>query len=268
MERVDGSCLDEADVACLFRDHKDDTVVVFGDSYGGAMTEAVVAWDFVVVGDWQDASGRHNLIVGDDHGTIVKGAVFEEDVLYQRFADDGIDGHAGDEDIGQGVLSGDDDEGTLFDVAHRLAGLADGVGVECDGFLFAVEETEEFQVAVAGLGSDGEQESPDLGLEDNDEGNEAHAHEGTQDGGEQLHLQGVDELPDQEDGDDADEDADGGGAFKQSIERIKQHRHQYDVDDVNYSNLNEEVQHRESVMGYLPPCFLPTFSTATIWLPP
>ena len=108
---------------------------------------------------------------------------------------------------------------------------------------FASEHPEELVFPTLRLGADGEESTADLGLEDDDERDEADAYESPEYGGKQLHLKGVDKLPDEEDGHDAHEDADGCRAFQQPVEAIKEQRHQQDVDDVYNPDLYEEVNH-------------------------
>ena len=91
--------------------------------------------------------------------------------------------------------------------------------------------------------ADGEQKPPYLGLEDDNERDEAHADKGSENSGQYFHLKGLDQLPDEEDGDDADEDTHGGGAFQQAVEAVKQQRDQEYIDDVEDADLNEEVNH-------------------------
>ena len=63
-------------------------------------------------------------------------------------------------------------------------------------------------------------------------------------------MQGVDELPDEEDGHDADEDADGRRAFQEAVEAIEQQGYQHDVDDVNDSDLYEKVYHGGFLLSF------------------
>ena len=102
-----------------------------------------------------------------------------------------------------------------------------------------------------GLVADGEKETSYLGLENDDERNEAYTDEGAEDGGQHLHLQELDQLPDEEDGHDADEDTHGRGAFQQTVEAEKQQRHQEDVDDIEDAELDEEVNHGLKSLDWL-----------------
>ena len=80
-------------------------------------------------------------------------------------------------------------------------------------------------------------------LENDNQRNETHTDESSKDGTQQFHLQSLDYLPTKEDGHDAEEDADGRGAFQDAVEPIEKQGHQKYVDDVENADLDEKVNH-------------------------
>ena len=165
----------------------------------------------------KDATGSGDAVVTDDHGTVVQRAVLEENVLNQRTGDVGVDHNPSRYDVVQVVFSREQDECALLDFRHVDTGFGDGVDVEIN--IAPHPQKLEFsgQFAFLGLGAYGEQETSYLRLEYDDECDEAHANKGSKDGGEHFHLQGLDQLPDEEDGHNANEDAHGRGAFQQTV---------------------------------------------------
>ena len=181
--------------------------------------------------------------MADDHGAVVQGAVLEEDVFNQRVADVGVDNNTCRNDVVQVVFACQQDESALLDFRHVEAGFGDRIHIQVDVAPDFQELELPWQLAFLGLGTDGEEETPYLGLENDDKRDEAHADEGTEDGGQHLHLQILDHLPNEEDGHDTDEDAHGRGAFQETVEAKEQQGHQNDVDDVEDTELDEKVDH-------------------------
>ena len=213
------------------------------------MAQAIVSGNIGLLRNGQDASGRRDAVVADNHGTVVQRAVFEEDILNQRMGYVGVDGDTCRNDIIQIVVAREQDERSLLDIRHVEAGLGDRVDVQVHITPDAQKLEPLGQLALLGLRSDGEEETPYLRLENDDERNETHTDKGTKDGGQHFHLQGLDQLPDEENGHDADEDAHGGGAFQEAVKAIEKARHQKDVENVENADLYEQVDHDSNFAG-------------------
>ena len=163
--------------ACFFRNDQDETVIVFGDTNGGTVTKSIMAGNVGLVGYGQNATCRSDPIVADNHGTVVKWAVLKEDILNQCIADVGIDIDSCQGYVVESVLFGDDNQGTLLDVRHVLAGLRDGIHIENDIAVdfYQMEFSCEFTFPC--LCADGEQKPSKFWLENDDKRNEANAYE-------------------------------------------------------------------------------------------
>ena len=99
------------------------------------MTQAHFFGKFGVLRNGQDATGCSNLVVCDDHGSIVQRAILEKNVLNQTGIGVGTEHLAGMLVDGEIHILLHDDEGSGLFARHVLAGHDDG----CDVFaLFLV----------------------------------------------------------------------------------------------------------------------------------
>ena len=83
------------------------------------------------------------------------------------------------------------------------------------------------------LGADEEEETPYLGLEDDDEGNETYADDGREDGTEETHAEEVGGAPGDKQNDECPENEDDIGAFDDAVDVVHQGGDKDDVDDVD-----------------------------------
>ena len=88
---------------------------------------------------------------------------------------------------------------------------------------------------------------PQLGLEDDDERDDAHRNQLAQNRREQLHVERPDHHPHQIDGDDARQDIGSVGALGHAVNPKHDQRHQQDVDEVNESERYET--HNDNLSG-------------------
>ena len=113
------------------------------------------------------------------------------------------------------------------------------VGLEVGAFVFvdiAAPELEAFGHGVAGelgLGTDKEEEFPDFGLEDDDEGNETDAHDAAEDLAAEAHVEGFEDAPCNVHDKERPEDADDVGAFQHAVKLVNEEGNDENVKDVN-----------------------------------
>ena len=191
------------------------------------------------MGDGQDTGCRHDFAARDNHGAVVQRAVFEEYVLNQPLRYASVDGLARADEVGEGNVVLDDDEGAHLLLAHVDAGHHDGeddltvvsvlvVGVLC---LFGTEEAH--QAVGLLVGPKLVEEVANLLLEQDDEGNGAHVYKLVEHATQDLHLQNLRyHNPEADEDEHSIEDVDGARAFHHLVAIIEDDCYRYDVDKV------------------------------------
>src|SRR5574344_2610865 len=81
------------DATCLLAHHNRHAVTFLRDSQGGTMTQSQFLGNIKAMTHREDASCRHNPLMGYEHGTIMKGRILEEDVFYQLLIDNRSEEH-------------------------------------------------------------------------------------------------------------------------------------------------------------------------------
>ena len=71
----------DGDTAGLFADDDRQTVIFLRNTESRAVTKPQGLGDVGVVGDREDAAGGRHAKFGDDHRTVVKGRIFEEEIF-------------------------------------------------------------------------------------------------------------------------------------------------------------------------------------------
>ena len=177
------------------------------------------------------------MVAADDDGPVVERRVFEEKGFEKGGGGNSVDGFACADKFFDFVGAFEDDEGSGFALRHVHAGL--DVGLEVGTFVFvdiAAPELEAFGHGVAGelgLGTDKEEEFPDFGLEDDDEGNETDAHDAAKDLAAEAHVEGFEDAPGNVHDKERPEDADDVGAFQHAVELVNEEGNDEYVEDVN-----------------------------------
>ena len=145
----------------------------------------------------------------------------------------------------QGHVVLNDDERTHLLTAHADTGHDDGhdVLVGDIGLLVAGEEVDKLlDVAVR---AERQQEAAYLFLEEDDEGQHAHADQLVEDGAQQLHLQHLrHHQPDKDEDQDADEHVEGTGGFHQFVRIVQQQSHQQNVYEVFYAKCKKHGRNK------------------------
>lgn len=167
----------------------------------------------------------------------MKGRVFEEKCLEQGSRGGGVDAFACGDDVVQLVLAFEDDECSGFRLRHVHAGLDVRLDIERRALGEVVfPEKESFLERVAserGFGADEKEEFPDFGLEDDDESDEADAHNLAEECAREAHVEEVGNLSCYDYDENCPEDADDVGAADEAVEIEKERRYQEDVDDID-----------------------------------
>ena len=165
--------------------------------------------------------------------------VLEEDVHDQAPADLGVHDVARGDDVLQGILVLDEDEGAGLLRGHLAAGLRDllqGAGVHVAVLLPAGEDPLQEGLLLqraAGRAAHRAEEAPHLRLEDDDQGHGAHVDEGAQQRGDHLHAEGFRDDADHDHDDDGDEDVDGGRPADPAEYEIDDGCNHQDVEDID-----------------------------------
>ena len=202
----------EADGSCLFADNDGNGIGLLGDAEGSTMAQAEVFGDVERVADGQDAASRRNASVADDHGSVVKGGVLEEDVLDEFGIDAGINGFARLDDVGKGHFALQNDECADKILRHVVARHDDGQQGGVFGFFGRVFGEEADEVAQSALAADGEEETADFFLEDDEQSEGSDADEFVEDAAEEFHLEYLgNDNPDDDEDEDAVEDVERSG---------------------------------------------------------
>ena len=199
------------------------------------MSEAELLGDVEVVADGEDARSSGNPAFSYDHGAVVQGTVFEEDVLYEPLRYLGIDLFACSHELGQREVVLQHDEGADVLLAHVHAGHDDGedgvaLVAELAGVLVLVEP-EEAQEAVGLLsGTEVVEEAPNVLLEKDDDGQRSDAHQLVEDAAKQLHLKHfADDNPSAHEEEDTIEDVDGARLLHQLVAIVEHYCHKENV---------------------------------------
>lgn len=216
-------------------DAYDVDLLAYADS--GTMAKAEVGVDLVVGGYGEDATGGQDGVFLYYDGTIVKGGVFEEESFQKRSRGGGVDTLACGYDVVKFVLAFEDDEGARLGLGHVHACLDVGFYVERRTLRYVVfPEEESFAEGVAcegGLGAYEEEKFANFGLEDDDESDEADAHNLAEECARETHVEEIGDLACDDDDEDGPEDAYDVGAANEAVEVEKESGNQKDVDDVD-----------------------------------
>ena len=104
-------------------------------THGCTVAEAKLLRDVQVVRDGEDASGCYDLLVADNHRSVVQRAVLEEDILDEALVYVGIDGFSGTDNLVEWDAFFNHNQCSGLSFAHAHTGHDDGHDV---GFLVLV----------------------------------------------------------------------------------------------------------------------------------
>ena len=137
-------------------------------THGCTVAEAKLLRDVQVVRDGEDASGCYDLLVADNHRSVVQRAVLEEDILDEALVYIGVDGVSASDDFVQWEVLFDYNQGTGLALAHAHAGHNDGHDVGSLHLFLLTSAEEAEQVSLAFMGTYGDEELADIVLEEDD----------------------------------------------------------------------------------------------------
>ena len=127
----DPGALDQADLAVLLGDDDHDRIGLFGDAEGGPMTRPEALGLDRRLGQRQERPGRHDPVVADDHGPVVERRLRGEDRAQQVGRDVAVDHHAGLGDLFEARLALEHDEGALA-IGRQFGGRPRDLGRDVD----------------------------------------------------------------------------------------------------------------------------------------
>ena len=155
--------------------------------------QSQLLWDVHAVRYGQDTSCCLDAFLADDHGAVVQGAVFEEDVLDEPLVDVGVYQLSRAYDVVQRQAPFYHYQGAHLLFAHAHAGHHDGHYLVFLGAVFspAVLLHPVEQALYLAVCADVEEEVAYLILKEDDEGQCAYAHQLVEDGAQQPHLKGL-----------------------------------------------------------------------------
>ena len=234
---ADIAVLRDGDASRLLRYDDDDRIGDLAHADGGAVAGSV-GFGHGALRYGEDALCSHDAVALDHHGAVVQRGVLEEDVFEQRGGDLRVDGDAALGDQAQVAAQSDDDQCPDLCRSHFAAGRHDRHDVRLHGILARGEDAGD-EVELLLPHADHLEESSQLGLEDDDQGDGADRNQLAEDGREQLHVQGPDDDPEQIYGDDSRKDVGGVGAFGHAVDPVHDRSHQDDVYEIDECERNE-----------------------------
>ena len=241
-----------ADVACLFADHDGKGIGLLADAFCGTVAKAELLGYVEVMADGQDARGSCYPALHDYHGSVVQRAVLEEYVLDEPLCYLGIDLLARTDELGEGQVVLQDNEGTHALLAHVHASHDDGE----DGLALVAEltlllvpvETEEAEEAMSLLtGTEVVEEAAYVFLEEDDDSQSSDAHQLVEDAAQKLHLQYLaDDNPATDEEQYAIEDVHRARLLHQFVAIVEYDGYKENVNEVFETN----VRHRGNLLFY------------------
>ena len=235
------------DVACFFAHHDGKSVALFADAFCSSVTKSELLGDVEVVADGQDARSCRNPSVCDNHRSVVKRAVLEEDILDESLCYLGIDFFSCSHELAKGKVVLQDDEGSDSLLAHVHASHHDGedclaLVTELACVLVLVESEEAEEAVCLVLGSDVVEAAADVFLEKNDDGKGTNAYKLVEDAAKKFHLEHLaDDNPSADEEQDTIEDVDGARLLHQFVAIEKCNCHKEDVDYVFETNVRQDL---------------------------
>ena len=197
----------------------------------------------------QDDAGGHDLVAADEDGTVVERRSRREDGPQQLARELGAEHHAALGHVLEAGLALEHDERPDPIRREQRRGVGDGVGHPVDLTLRARPEPAERAEA-----TDAFERPAQLGLEDDDERQQADDGTGLEDLREELEAEELRRRVDRVEQDDADHEAHGAGAADEAEEPVEEERREDDVDDRDRLDLDtrervQEAFHRRSIVA-------------------
>ena len=195
-----------------------------------------------IVADRQDAPGRPDTFIGDEHGTVVERGVLEKNIFNQALVEIGINLVARFCHLTQRRLTFDNNQRPLLTLTHTHTGqhhrhnsLLVGLVV-----LIAVGGEEFQQTGCMLVGTYIVEKLADVLLKEYDESNDSYTHEFVHDGTEQPHLENLgNKEPHHHKHHDAHEDVERPRLLHQFIDIVEDDSHQQDVNHVFQSKIKK-----------------------------
>lgn len=225
-------------VTRLFAHHDCQGIRFLADTFCGTMAKPELLGDIEVMADGQDARSCCYSAFGDNHGTVVQGAVLEEDILDESLCYLSINLFTSSHELAKREVVLKHDEGSDVLLAHIHASHHDGEDclsliAELSDILVFVEpeETEETMSTVAG--SYVVEEATYVLLEENDDGKGTDAHKLVEDASQELHLHHLaDDNPEADKEQNAIEDIDGARLLHQLVAIEEHYRYKENIHEV------------------------------------
>ena len=188
------------------------------------------------LGERQERRGGEDPAVADDDGAVVEEGPRREDRAQELAREVGMDHHAGLGDLLEAGLPLQHDQGAVALARQHARGLGDLGGDVLDGALPGRRE----QPAERPDAPDALEAAPELGLEHDDEREQADDRARLQDLREQPQLEPLGQRVDAEQDRDADDEGDGAGAPDQAEQPVDEQRRDRDVEEGRQRGLSDE----------------------------
>lgn len=227
------------DGACLFRHDDGQAVAFLRQTQRSAVAQAQRFGDVGVVRYRQDAAGSLNAVVAYDHGSVMQGAVLEEDVFNQSLRDVGVDDVARADVLVQSHLALQYDEHAHLLLAHVDAGHYDGQDFGTLGLVFAAALEETRNDARVALRADGREKPAYFFLKQDYQGQTTHIDHLVENRTQQAHFKHLrHQNPYQDKHDDARKDVGRARLLHQFVDVVQNQRYQQDINGIFYSKVN------------------------------
>ncbi len=203
-----------------------------------------------VVRNGKNATSRLNALVGNNHGTIVKGAVFEEYILNEALRDVGIDLVARGDIFVEPYVTLYNNECAHLLLRHAHAGHDDGhnlfVAHGIFSFFFIFKSQQSLQEMDTWARTDGAKKVADFFLKQHNQRERTHIDHLVENAAQQAHLKNLrHKYPTHDEDHNTTKDIGGARLLHQSVDVVKKKGYREDVDNV----LNAKTKHRGRKWG-------------------
>ena len=231
--QVELSFQSDGNSARFFADHDGQAVVFLRHAECGAVAQPQRLGDVGVVRDGQQTTGGVNAHFRYDHGAVVEGRIFEEDIFDESLRNLRIDLLPRFREVEQVLVTLQDNQRPDFLFAHADAGSHERHDVfVIQAFVLAVSAQPSHEERGA-LGADAGEKLPDFFLKEHDECQSTDIDQAVEDATEQSHLEKLrNEDPNNDENQYAGEDVGRTGGAHQSVDIEEQQRDQDDVDRI------------------------------------
>ena len=242
----DPAPLDEADLLVLLGDHDDEGIGLLGDAEGGPMAGAEALGVDRHLREREQGAGGQDRVAADDHGAVVQRGPRREDRAQEVRREVAVDHHAGLGHLLEPGLALDDDEGAMA-LGRQGGGGARHLVRDVLGDARVDRRQQPRERADP---ADALKGAAQLGLEDDDEGEQADDGAALQDPRQQDEVERDRQEVDDDQDADPDDESDGTGPADQAEEPVDEERGDADVDHRAQVHLSED---RSEELGHRGP---------------